>query len=280
MPCSRGGSGAPPLVGGPSIFERDARAAVGLGEGTGPAPGADALILSSASWALTSLPGHLPGREGRISSRSQRASKEELAGGASLASDLCPPPSSLQRYLLGWRRLIRAGRRFLLRCLQVSTHSARTRVCARGRVCTRVVWQRTWACIRMWTRTGSAGVGLGPPPGLHCAALLLAQSSPLWALGPRLCTEAFLCLGGQLLPCCGPTWWWLIRGHPLSCLGALGPVCFAPHLPQWRRGGASCPVPHPCQGGGNGEQLHWPIPAPYGFGLTTKLPLCVLRPLT
>ncbi|XP_032495017.1 CMP-N-acetylneuraminate-beta-galactosamide-alpha-2,3-sialyltransferase 4 isoform X7 [Phocoena sinus] len=123
VPCSRGGSGAPPLVGGPSIFERDARAAVGLGEGTGPAPGADALILSSASWALTSLPGHLPGREGRISSRSQRASKEELAGGASLASDLYPPPSSLQRYLLGWRRLIRAGRRFLLRCLQVARGS-------------------------------------------------------------------------------------------------------------------------------------------------------------
>nr|XP_030696807.1 CMP-N-acetylneuraminate-beta-galactosamide-alpha-2,3-sialyltransferase 4 isoform X5 [Globicephala melas] len=123
VPCSRGGSGAPPLVGGPSIFERDARAAVGVGEGTGPAPGADALILSSASWALTSLLGHLPGPEGRISSRSQRASTEELAGGASLASDLCPPPSSLQRYLLGWRRLIRAGRSFLLRCLQVARGS-------------------------------------------------------------------------------------------------------------------------------------------------------------
>ncbi|XP_034865169.1 CMP-N-acetylneuraminate-beta-galactosamide-alpha-2,3-sialyltransferase 4 isoform X3 [Mirounga leonina] len=70
--------------------------AAGLGEGTGPAQSRLRVNFSSAPWALTHLPGHPPGQEGGTSSGSLRVSEDEPAGGASLASDLCPPPSSLQ----------------------------------------------------------------------------------------------------------------------------------------------------------------------------------------
>nr|XP_012420830.1 PREDICTED: CMP-N-acetylneuraminate-beta-galactosamide-alpha-2,3-sialyltransferase 4 isoform X1 [Odobenus rosmarus divergens] len=70
--------------------------AAGLGEGTVPAQSRLNVNLNLAPLAFTHLPGHPPGQEGGTSSGSLRVSKDELAGGASLASDLCPPPSSLQ----------------------------------------------------------------------------------------------------------------------------------------------------------------------------------------
>lgn len=42
-----------------------------------------------------------------------------------------------------------------------------------------------------------------PPQACCGAALPLAQSLPLLALRPWLCTVALLCLRDQLLPCCG-----------------------------------------------------------------------------
>uniref|UniRef100_A0A8C9K5L1 CMP-N-acetylneuraminate-beta-galactosamide-alpha-2,3-sialyltransferase 4 n=1 Tax=Panthera tigris altaica TaxID=74533 RepID=A0A8C9K5L1_PANTA len=69
-----------------------------LGEGTVPAQSKLKVNLHSAPCPAPRppLPGHRPGKESGTLSWSLRVGKEEPGGGASLASDLCPLPSSLQ----------------------------------------------------------------------------------------------------------------------------------------------------------------------------------------